>query len=77
MNRCGLYFNATDMSFGSKYTAGDQLNVSIDGLTVEDGNKRLIRAVWFEGDPNHPVRVTVKNVREEGGAAPRVKVKTQ
>src|SRR5581483_3031368 len=77
MNRCGLYFNATDTSFGSKYSPGPQLNVSVDGLTVEDGNKRLVRAVWFEGDANHPVRATVKNVHEPGTAAPRMMVKNQ
>lgn len=74
MNRCGLYYNVRDNAFGSKYASGAHLNVEVDGLLVKDGNKRLIRAVWFEGDAMHPLRVNVKNVRE-GNITPRVQVK--
>jgi hypothetical protein len=74
MNRCGLYYNVKDNTFGNKYGVGAHLNVEVDGLVVKDGNKRLIRAVWFEGDAARPLQVTVKNVRE-GNGAPRVQVK--
>ena len=76
INRCGLYYNVHDSSFGSKYAPGAHLNVQVDGLVVSDDNNRLIRAVWFEGDAGHPLKVTVNNVQEEGREA-RVQVKVR
>jgi predicted secreted protein len=75
MNRCGLYYNVRDSSFGNRYTPGTHLNVEVDGLVVRDDNNRLVRAVWFEGDAAHPLQATVNNVQEEGNPTPRVQVK--
>jgi len=75
INRCGLYFNANDHSFGMKYEPGTHLNVEVDGLVVRDENRRLIRAVWLEGDQSHPVQAHLNNVREEGNPRARVQLK--
>ncbi len=75
INRCGLYYNVKDTSFGSKYAPGSHLNVVVDGLVVKDDRNRLIRAVWFEGDPAHPLQVSVNHVQDTSSAAPRVQLK--
>jgi hypothetical protein len=75
INRCGLYFNANDHSFGMKYEPGSHLNVDVDGLVVRDEHKRLVRAVWLEGDPSHPVQARLNNVQEEGNPRARVQLK--
>jgi len=75
MNRCGLYYNVKDDSFATKYSVGAHLNVEIDGLVVKDENRRLIRAVWLEGDSAHPLQIKVANVRDEGFTTARVQVK--
>jgi hypothetical protein len=75
MNRCGLYYNVRDTSFSAKYQPGAHLNVEVDGLVVKDPNRRLVRAVWMEGDAQHPLQADVKNVQEEGSASARVQLK--
>ncbi|MGH3056294.1 MAG: hypothetical protein ACRDL7_15075 [Gaiellaceae bacterium] len=75
INRCGLYYNVRDNSFGAKYAPGAHLNVQVDGLVVSDDDKRVVRAVWFEGDAGHPLKATVNNVQEEGGREARIQFK--
>jgi polygalacturonase len=75
MNRCGLYYNVRDTSFGAKYASGSHLNVEVDGVVVKDDRNRVIRAVWFEGDPGHPLQATVNNVRDEASPTPRMQIK--
>jgi hypothetical protein len=75
MNRCGLYYNAKDSSFGTKYSPGEHLNIEVDGLVVKNDNGRLIRSVWFEGDAQHPLKAKVNNVQEVGSSTPRVQLK--
>lgn len=76
MNRCGLYYNVNDRSFGSRYTAGRQLNVVLDGIVVNDDRQRMVRAAWLEGDAAHPLQVTNKSIQGSPVAgAPSVVVK--
>lgn len=75
MNRCGLYYNVKDATFGAKYQPGTHLNVEVDGLVVKDANRRLVKAVWMEGDAQHPLQADVKNVQEQGSANARVQLK--
>jgi hypothetical protein len=75
MNRCGLYYNVRDPSGGSQYSRGTHLNLEVDGLVVKDDRNRLIRAVWLEGDPEHPLQANIRNVQDEGKPSPRVQVK--
>jgi hypothetical protein len=75
MNKCGLYYNVGDNSYGSKYPPGKQLNATIEGLTVRDDHNRMIRSVWLQGDAGHPLQVSVKGVNEETKPASAAMIK--